>query len=109
MKYYTLLFYLMSTLFFQAQTLSKSVTGDEKYLSISDLDSIYSEGSHIVFPELSTEIVENLNILGKIWGYLKYRHPAITSGKYNWDYELFGFLPEDRKSTRLNSSHVRIS
>lgn len=94
MKYYTLLFYLMSTLFFQAQTLSKSVTGDEKYLSISDLDSIYSEGSHIVFPELSTEIVENLNILGKIWGYLKYRHPSITAGKYNWDYELFGFLPE---------------
>src|SRR5690554_8026595 len=81
MKYYTLLFYLMSTLFFQAQTLSKSVTGDEKYLSISDLDSIYSEGSHIVFPELTTEVIENLNVLGKIWGYLKYRHPSITAGR----------------------------
>ncbi|MDL2308014.1 hypothetical protein LJC68_03075 [Bacteroidales bacterium OttesenSCG-928-B11] len=32
--------------------------------------------------------------MGKIWGFLKYYHPAIAKGNYNWDYELFRILPE---------------
>src|SRR5690554_4507506 len=94
MKYYTLLFLLIISLNFQAKTETKSDKGYKITDSIKDLDSLYNQGSNIVFPELTTEVIENLNVLGKIWGYLKYRHPAITSGKYNWDYELFGFLPE---------------
>jgi len=31
---------------------------------------------------------------GKIWGFLKYYHPEIAEGKYNWDEELFKILPE---------------
>jgi C-terminal processing protease CtpA/Prc len=37
--------------------------------------------------------VENLIILCKVWGFLKYYHPAIATGKYNWDYELFRIMP----------------
>ncbi len=42
----------------------------------------------------SKQQIANLNILGKIWGFLKYHHPAIGEGNYNWDYELFRILPD---------------
>jgi hypothetical protein len=29
-----------------------------------------------------------------IWGFLKYYHPNIAKGEYNWDYELFRILPK---------------
>jgi C-terminal processing protease CtpA/Prc len=35
-----------------------------------------------------------LELLGKIWGFLKYYHPEVGKGKYDWDDELFQFLPE---------------
>jgi C-terminal processing protease CtpA/Prc len=28
-----------------------------------------------------------------LWGFLKYYHPAIGAGKFNWDNELFRFIP----------------
>src|SRR5258706_12255667 len=31
--------------------------------------------------------------LGKVWGFLKYHPPAVTSGKHTWDFELFRVLP----------------
>ncbi len=38
--------------------------------------------------------MDNLKNLGLIWGYLKYYHPNVAGGKYNWDYELFRILPK---------------
>lgn len=43
---------------------------------------------------LTSEKIEDLVILGKVWGFLKYYHPSIAKGKYNWDNELFSILPE---------------
>lgn len=37
--------------------------------------------------------IENLALLGKIWGLLKYHHPNIAKGNYDWDSELFTILP----------------
>jgi C-terminal processing protease CtpA/Prc len=37
---------------------------------------------------------KNLEHIGLIWGFLKYYHPTVSSGKYNWDYELFRILPK---------------
>src|SRR3546814_15876690 len=37
--------------------------------------------------------INNLAVLGKIWGFLKYYHPAVARGEYNWDNELFRILP----------------
>jgi C-terminal processing protease CtpA/Prc len=54
----------------------------------------FSKGSGIELSNISEEQVENLVVLGKIWGFLKYYHPAIAKGNYNWDYELFKILPE---------------
>jgi C-terminal processing protease CtpA/Prc len=61
-------------------------------------DKEFDAGSGIVFPEPDEQKMENLELLGKIWGFLKYNHPAIAEGNYNWDYELFRFLPEYLKT-----------
>jgi C-terminal processing protease CtpA/Prc len=42
---------------------------------------------------LSDKEVEDLFVLGKLWGFLKYHHPAVATGKYDWDKELIRFLP----------------
>lgn len=48
-----------------------------------------------------TANTENANIatLCKVWGFLKYYHPNIAEGKYNWDNELINFLPNYLKAT----------
>ena len=54
----------------------------------------FSKNSDIEISSLSEKQTENLVVLGKIWGFLKYYHPAIAKGDYNWDYELFRILPK---------------
>src|SRR5262249_49326992 len=49
--------------------------------------------------------VDNLVLLGKVWGFLKYHHPEITGGRRHWDYDLFRVLPQvlaagDRKAAQ---------
>ena len=61
--------------------------------TVLDTDHEFDEGSQIVVKELTPVQIHNLVILGRIWGFLKYYHPAVTSGHYNWDYELFRVLP----------------
>jgi C-terminal processing protease CtpA/Prc len=53
----------------------------------------FADGSGVTAPSLSRGQIDNLNTLGKVWGFLKYHHPAVTSGKYHWDFELFRVLP----------------
>ena len=38
--------------------------------------------------------IQNLKTLGLVWGFLKYYHPEITKGNYNWDFELFRITPK---------------
>ncbi len=58
------------------------------------LDKEFDNGSSIDLPELSPIIINNLALLGRVWGFIKYHHPEIGQGNYNWDYELFRFLPK---------------
>lgn len=32
--------------------------------------------------------------LGKVWGFLKYHHPTVTSGQVQWDEALLAVLPQ---------------
>lgn len=66
----------------------------EKQVFKANLDKEFDEGSGIKFPELTDGVIANLELLGKIWGFLKYHHPEVGKGNYNWDYELFRILPE---------------
>ena len=67
---------------------------EEKKLSKVQLDKEFDNGSLIEFPSLTTKDITNLELLGRVWGFLKYHHPEIAKGNYNWDYELFRFLPK---------------
>ena len=58
-----------------------------------DLDKAFDGGSGIAVKELTTIQIANLAMLGKVWGFLKYHHPAVTEGKRHWDYDLFRILP----------------
>ena len=62
-------------------------------LSAVELDTEFDDGSRIEAQDLTPVQVENLALLGRVWGFAKYHHPRITSGAVNWDYELFGVLP----------------
>jgi C-terminal processing protease CtpA/Prc len=61
--------------------------------TVMDRDHQFDGGSGIVIHSLSAVQVENLTILGKVWGFLKYHHPLITSGQRHWDYDLLRVLP----------------
>ncbi|MGF1587103.1 MAG: S41 family peptidase [Bacteroidales bacterium] len=71
------------------QTLKES----EKPVSRAFLDKEFDNGSRVEILNLTPEKVNNLELLGKVWGFLKYYHPEIAKGNYNWDYELFRFIP----------------
>lgn len=66
----------------------------KKELPKAQLDKEFDQGSLMKFPDLTTQKIENLVLLGRVWGFLKYYHPEIAKGNYNWDYELFRFLPK---------------
>lgn len=63
-------------------------------LTALDTDHAFDEGSGVRLPELSPTQVEDLVLLGKVWGFLKAHHPAVTRGELHWDYELFRVLPK---------------
>jgi C-terminal processing protease CtpA/Prc len=59
-----------------------------------DLDHEFDGGSGIVLSKLTNTQIENLALLGKVWGFLKYHHQSVIAGKHHWDYELFRVLPK---------------
>jgi C-terminal processing protease CtpA/Prc len=54
----------------------------------------YNEGTKIIINNLNNQKIENLSILCRIWGFLKYYHPYVAKGIYNWDNKLFDILPK---------------
>lgn len=64
-----------------------------KKSNTADQDREFDEGSGISDVPLNPVTIQNLAVLGKVWGYLKYYHPSVASGEYNWDYALFRILP----------------
>ena len=62
--------------------------------TVLDEDHQFDKGSGLVLSALSRTQVRSLTTLGKVWGFLKYHHPAVTSGKRHWDFDLLRVLPE---------------
>lgn len=60
----------------------------------ASMDKEFEKGSNIIFPDVNDSLILDLACLGKVWGFLKYNHPKIAKGTYNWDFELFRFLPK---------------
>lgn len=72
-------------------------------------DSRFDRGSGIEIHDLSQAQIRNLVTLGKVWGFLKYHHPVVTSGNRQWDYELLRVLPEVLKAKDSASSNAAIA
>ncbi len=65
----------------------------ERPQTVLDRDQAFVDGSNIALTELSPVQVERLARLAKLWGFLKYHHPALTNGTRHWDFELFRQIP----------------
>ena len=72
----------------------------------ADIDREFDKGSGINHFNPNTQNISDLKLLGLIWGFLKYYHPDIADGNYNWDYELFRILPKilDATSASIRDS-----
>lgn len=64
-----------------------------RVLTVLDRDDEFNGGSKIALSELTPAQIANLATLAKVWGFLKYHHPKVTSGQLHWDFELFRVLP----------------
>ncbi|MBL0236677.1 MAG: peptidase S41 [Saprospiraceae bacterium] len=84
----------------------QTLNEEKKELLKAQLDKEFDNGSLVKLSNLSSENIDNLELLGRVWGFLKYYHPEIAKGNYNWDYELFRFLP---KYTNIQSNSERDS
>jgi C-terminal processing protease CtpA/Prc len=78
----------------------------ERAKTALEMDTQFDGGSGIVAPALSPVQIQNLVTLGKVWGFLKYYHPAVTDGQRHWDYDLLRVLPTilsapDRKAANV--------
>ena len=77
----------------EGQTLNPQTGPGHRAATIIDQDQEFDGGSRISLSTLSPVQTQNLAKLAKIWGFLKYHHAAITTGKKHWDYELFRIMP----------------
>ena len=85
-----LLLILVIVVFFNKVNVNKQETVNLDRMQ----DTEFTDGTEIKIDNLSDIQQQNLYLLGKVWGYAKYRHPSITNGTINWDAELFRVLPE---------------
>lgn len=60
----------------------------------AESDHEFDSGSKISSVDIGEERLEDLVILAKVWGFLKYYHPSVRNGDFNMDYELFRVIPK---------------
>lgn len=66
----------------------------------------YSQSSGFDRTQIDSTTLENLEVLGRVWGYVKYHHPVFADDKYNIDYELFELLPRIADADRTTRNRV---
>jgi len=63
--------------------------------------------SQITFGQTKISETEKLAATCKVWGFLKYYHPKIASGAFNWDNQLLDILPKiDKAQTKAEFSLI---
>lgn len=68
-----------------------------KILIILFVNATFSLG----FTQTPPDQTQKLATLGKVWGFLKYYHPKVAKGKYDWDAELV------KKVTQIESAKTK--
>lgn len=84
------LYLLTAALIFGAVVCVQSCTSSKSYADYSS-----SSGFTLGFSDADNpQVIENLDVLCRVWGYVKYHHPVFSGGRFNIDYELFELLPQ---------------
>lgn len=65
----------------------------ERPKTILDTDTTFASGSGVTLMSPTRVQAENLARLVKVWGFLKYHHPAVVAGRHHWDFDLFRVMP----------------
>ena len=60
----------------------------------AEQDTAFRHGSGIALDNLTKPQIDNLAVLGRVWGFVKYYHPAVARGDYNFDAELLRVVPK---------------
>lgn len=55
---------------------------------------------------IDSAMVENLEVLAKVWGFAKYHHPVFAGESLNVDYELFELLPRVARAAKEERNAV---
>jgi C-terminal processing protease CtpA/Prc len=63
-----------------------------KTIFAAELDTVFAHNSQVELGKLDVKRIDDLVLLGQVWGFVKYHHPVVASGALNWDFELFRFL-----------------
>jgi hypothetical protein len=63
----------------------------ERRLVPADRDNEFDTGSGIEFSQLDGQQIDNLELLCKLWGFMKYHHPAVARGDYTGITNCFAF------------------
>ncbi len=58
----------------------------------SNQNNEFDQGSRLNFNTITPNQTKDLQLVGLIWGFLKYYHPSVARGNYNWDYELIRII-----------------
>jgi C-terminal processing protease CtpA/Prc len=75
----------------------------------ADQDTAFRHGSGLTINNLSKQQIDNLAVLGRVWGFVKYYHPAVARGNYNLDAELVRVLPKVLASKDLKARSEALS
>ena len=79
-----------------------------KAATILGTDHEFDRGSKVALVDLTADQIENLVVLGQVWGFLKYHHPAAREGRLHWDYELFRVMPRVLKAATRTAALAAI-
>ena len=75
-------------------------------LTKAEQDTAFNKGSGINNIAMNDQQLTNLTLLGQVWGFIKYHHPAVAKGDVNMDAELFRVMPTVIKANDNNQLSV---
>jgi len=76
---------------------------------VLEADTSFTAGSLVTIERLTPRQLDHLVLLGKVWGFLKYHHPAVVGGERHWDFDLFRVLPRMMAAKNADAARRELS
>lgn len=68
--------------------------GKVNWVLVLCICSFMTFGQNNAVAKTEEKRIENLASLAKVWGFLKYYHPNVAKGNFNWDEQLIQMIPK---------------